>query len=93
MSLNLDGVLTGTDEKKINGSRHLADRRPIGLNFSDAKKPYATALRFWKSYKLATPLVWFILDSLGNEKSGAGETVKNLSGEEYAKLLLERLRS
>lgn len=90
--LNLDGTLENTKNKKPASDRHLTDRKPIALNFSDIRRPYATALAFWKKNSLATPLVWVTLDKIGEQPKEPAITVKNLSGAEFAKILIEDLR-
>lgn len=92
-ALNLDGVLEESSKnKKPASDRHAGERKPISLNFTDLRRPYATALGHWKKYALATPIVWLVLDKLGEQENGPAETVKKLSGAEYASLVLEELR-
>ena len=90
--LNLDGTLEQSKNKKPASDRHSTERKPIALNFSDLRRPYATALAYWKKNTLATPLVWLTLDKLGEQKKGAAETVTTVTGKEFAKVLLDDLR-
>lgn len=51
ISLNLEGLLPVVDsdkkeEQAASTSRHISSRKPIGLNFSNANKPQATALTY-----------------------------------------------
>lgn len=90
--LNLDGTLEQSKNKKPASDRHSTDRKPIALNYTDIRRPYATALAFWKQNSLATPLVWVTLDKLGEQPKGPAATVKKLSGAKFAKVLIEDLR-
>ncbi|NWK53196.1 hypothetical protein HYG89_11695 [Acinetobacter sp. SwsAc5] len=91
--LNLDGVLEESSKnKKPASDRHLTERKSIALNFSDLRRPYATALSHWKKHALATPIVWLVLDKLGEQKEGPAETVMNVNGAEFASIMLEELR-
>lgn len=90
--LNLDGTTEQSKNKKPASDRHSTIRKPIALNFTDLRRPFATALRFWKSNALVTPLVWVTLDKLGEQTKSASETVKNIDGKEFAKILIEDLR-
>lgn len=101
LSLNTEGLIPDSDQKKESNSRHVSKRKPIALNFSNTHKPQATSLAYWQKHKLATPLFWYIFDSLSMQnnpkKKGKKLTVKdvieNMSPTEYAEALLAELRS
>lgn len=90
--LNLEGTLEQSKNKKPTSDRHSTKRKPIALNFSDLRRPYASALGYWKKNALVSPLVWLIFDKLGEQEAGTANTVKNVSGSEFAKVLIEDLR-
>lgn len=105
ISLNLEGLLPVVDsdkkeEQAASTSRHISSRKPIGLNFSNANKPQATALTYWLRYKLATPLFWCIYDSLAVQKDTKNrskilqveEVFEAITPQAYAKKLLTELR-
>ncbi len=92
-SLNLEGVLQEPSKnKKPASDRHATERKPIALNFSDLRRPYATALGHWKKHALATPIVWLVLDKIGERNENPAEIVTKLSGAEFASVILEELR-
>lgn len=106
LTLNLEGLLpeekAGAEEKPVNSNyRHTFVRKPIGLNFTNANKHFATALSYWQKNKLATPLFWCVFDSLtdhdhprkANKKMTPTEVINTLSPTEYAEELLEKLRN
>lgn len=91
--LNLEGTLVTEKKKVTKSSRHTTARKIIALNYSDLRRPYATALAHWKEHALATQLVWLVLDKLGEQEIGPKETVQNVSGKEFAQKLLDELRA
>lgn len=106
-TLNLDGLLPEAEQgrkkkvKKVSLSRHVSDRKPIALNFSNANKPHATGLTYWQRYKLATPLFWCIFDGLAkqpnpenpSEMLSVVEVIDNVSPVDYAEKLMAELRN
>lgn len=106
VSLNLDGLIPVEQKsgkkkvKKVSDSRHVSDRKPIALNFSNANKLHATGLKYWQRYKLATPLFWCIFDGLAKQTNPDNpsqmltviEVIDTTSPAEYAEKLLAELR-
>lgn len=99
LTLNLDGLID--EDQPESHTRHVTPRKPIALNFSNANKPQATGLVYWQKHKLATPLIWFLFDSLANQIDpdnpkntlSVKDVIENTTPEEYAKKLLEQLRN
>lgn len=98
LTLNLEGLIN--EDQPETHTRHTTTRKAIALNFSNANKPQATGLVYWQKHKLATPLIWYLFDSLANQVDpenpknflAVQEVIKNTTPEEYAKKLLEQLR-
>lgn len=101
ISLNTEGLIPESDDKKESSSQHVTKRKPIALNFSNAHKPQATSLAYWQKHKLATPLFWYIFDSLPkqgdssnpNQKRSVKDVIENMSPTDFAKSLLEELKN
>lgn len=101
LKLNTDGLIPSkkNGNNKQSSSRHKTARKSIALNFSNTNKQHATGLAYWQKHKLATPLIWFLLDSLAKQENGANglmgvaDVVSSVPAECYAEKLLLELRS
>lgn len=105
IKLNTDGLIPddneGRNKKQIGLSRHKTKRKAVALNFSNAHKPLATSLAYWQKHKLATPLFWYLFDSLAKQKKPEEDTevlaVEDVlvhgSPIDFGKKLLEELRN
>lgn len=99
LTLNLEGLIN--EDQPETHTRHRTSRKAIALNFSNTNKPQATSLVYWQKHKLATPLIWYLFDSLANQVDPENpekfltvqEVIKTNTPEEYAKKLLDHLRS
>ena len=91
-TLNLDGLLPEAEQgrkkkvKKVSLSRHVSDRKPIALNFSNANKPHATGLTYWQRYKQPNP-------ENPSEMLSVVKVIDNVSPVEYAEKLMAELRN
>lgn len=98
--LNLEGLLNTkekntTQTKKNRTSRHLFDRRSVGLRFTAEYQDKGIALAYWRDNKLATPLIWLILDKIAENGGNRAEVQAFLSKttpDEFAKMVLADLR-
>lgn len=88
-----------TKSKHIS-SRHTTARKSIALNFTNMNKPLATSLAYWQANKLATPLFWYLFDSLSkyndpnnpDVKMSAVDVIQTVSPTEFAEALLQKVR-
>jgi hypothetical protein len=106
ISLNITGLVPDQDENEAKKSKHISSRhttirKSIALNFTNMNKPLATSLAYWQSNKLATPLFWYLFDSLSkyndpnnpDEKKSAFDVIQTVSPAEFAEELLKKVRN
>ena len=107
ISLNTTGLVPDQDQNESKAtrskhisSRHTTIRKSIALNFTNMNKPLATSLAYWQANKLATPLFWYLFDSLSNQddpnqpdkKLSAVDVIKTVSPADFAEALLQKAR-
>ncbi|WP_436659851.1 hypothetical protein [Acinetobacter sp. P1(2025)] len=90
--LNLNNVVKGKDN--THNSRHRTPRKAIGLSYDvELSDEHALALSYWLDAKLATPLVWLILDELAEKGEDAMQFVQDVDAKTLAQSILDKLKS
>lgn len=89
--LMIDGMLVESTAKK-GTSKTRSERVALGLDYTDWRdQKNATNLARLTSVKLATPVMWYVIDNISTTGESIEATMK-AGGKAYAAKLLERLR-
>lgn len=89
MSLDLSGLIDKKKEVSSESKPKKNTRKLIGLEFTLVNPDHYYALDHWKKSKLASPLIWVIIDEIGRRGNYSPKEIQEIIGRGSADKLIE----